>query len=244
MDKVLSILHKKMDKDLNKNREYRKRKQKYQALLREEKFECKNKDAFAYYEQEVIYRGIENKRRIENAYQQGRIKMSEYYEILDFQEKQKLMDYEIRPCLESLSHFVHQGSEIYIPFFNDQLNRIYAYEIILLDLKQYHRLMRDYQDQVEFNRYGNETYKSTFSSLEAVGEYKEWMTCYDTLTDRLFFLNGGQCKDYITLNRCDDELLRTLSLAYFYQDASRLIDLLLASENINQKTADKCRKQL
>lgn len=242
MEKLYKILHKKLDKKVEKNSEYKQMKQRIQKVLKADGIEIKERDAFHIYRQEIIAKGIVNKKAIENAYFEGHVKMNDYYDNLDFKEKQRMMNYEISECCKNLISFSSGDETIYIPFFDEKLNRIYSSEIVLFDLKQYHRIVHQYNDLFQENYYGMKAFQSSFSSLNVIGEYKVMATLYDSITHRLFFMNQNDMMDYITLTMDDDDTLQKLSLAYFYNDKNLLINTLLESGNISEKLAKKLSK--
>lgn len=244
MNKVFKVLHKKLDQNLTKNKEITARKVAMEAAFKEDKLTYQNKDEFDYYRNEIIYQGMHNKKVIEDAYFQGMVKMQDYFEHLDFKEKKRMMNYEIDECLKDLIHFNYEDTQIYIPFFDEKMNRIYKNEMVLFDLKQYHRIVKDYLDLFNPDYYGLNVYHSAFSCLDVIGQYEDKVTMFDAYTKRLFLLKGRQLQEYITLSNVNDECLRDLSLALFYDDMNGLISVLETSENINEKLAKKLRKYI
>lgn len=244
MSKVYKLLHKKLDQKVEKNKDISKRKSAIEKTFKEEKLVYVDKDEFDYYRNEIIYHGIHNKKVIEDAYFQGMVKMQDYFEHLDFNEKKRLMNYEINQCLEDLTSFKVAETLIFIPFFDEKMNRIYEYDMVLFDLKQYHRIVRDYMDLFQKDYYGLKAYQSAFSSLDVIGQYKDKVSMFDSVTNRIFFLEDLELKEYITLTNVDDDCLRELSLSYFYDDENKLIDVLESTKNINEKIAKKARKYI
>lgn len=244
MNKVYKLLHKKLDQKVEKNKEIIKRKSAIEKAFKEDKVEYVDKDVFDYYRNEIVYRGIHNKKAIEDAYFQGMVKMQDYFEHLDFNEKKRLMNYEIEQCLADLIHFEYEETTIFIPFFDEKMNRIYKNDMVLFDLKQYHRIVRDYSDLYQKDYYGLKAYQSAFSSLDVIGQYKDKVSMYDPYTNRLFFLENLELIEFITLTNSEDECLQNLSLAYFYENDNQLVDVLESTGNINEKIAKKARKYL
>lgn len=245
MDKIFKILHKKLDQNLKKDKQINDRKKLFEDTLKEDKLEYVDNSAFSYYENEIIYRSIMNKRAIEDAYFQGLAKMNDFYSTLDFKEKQRMMNYEIHEQLQSLPHFVVDDTNIYIPFFDEKMNRIYQNEIVLFDLKQYREIVRNYQHLMVKHHYGIHVYDASFSSLVWVAQFKSQVALFDPHTKRLFFMDDFVMSEFVTLPVASEmSLLQELSTAYFYKEKETFITLLHDSHNIDDKLMKKLNKQI
>ncbi len=245
MEKISKLLHKKLDRNTKKDKHLLAMKTTFETLWKEFKLPYKDADEFDYYRNEVVYRGIENKKIIEDAYFQGLAKMNDYYFTLEFKEKQRMMNYEIHESLKELPHFHYVDDCIYIPFFDQKLNRIYQNEIVLFDLKQYRRIVHTFDDLLVFNQYGYEVYRSSFSSLTLIAEYENKAALYDAYTKRLFFIENDNLIDFITIVTNDElDVLRELSIAYFYSDKNKFVEVLSISKNIDDKLTKKLNKIL
>lgn len=242
MEKLLKILHKKLDKKI-KNKEMQNKTKLMKEVFEKEHIHYIAKNAFSYYENEVIFHSLLNKQAIEKAYMEGYTKMYDYFDVLDFKEKQRLMNYEIHECLKNLPYLSFREDKIYIAFFDEKLNRIYQNEMVLFALKQYRRIMHDYQDLWKENYYGNEVYKSSLSSLEFI-EQNDCKSCfYDSKTNRFFFLENDLFYDYITFEVVDNAIKRTFALAFFDENYEEMIAILNANGCINDKLAKKLLKK-
>lgn len=243
MEKISKLLHKKLDKNCKKDKHLNAMKAKFEQAFKLDHISYSDSDAFHYYQNEIVYRGIANKKIIEDAYFQGLAKMHDYYFTLEFKEKQRMMNYEIHEALKTLDHFRFHDDEIYIPFFDEKLNRIYQNEIVLFDLKQYRRIINEYNDLMVKSVYGVEVYQSAFSSLHVIAQHEQKIALYDAYTKRLFFIENDCFVDFITISQNDSlDVLRELSIAYFYRDDSKLVEVLLLSKNIDEKLAKKLNK--
>lgn len=244
MNKIYKILHKKLDHNLAKDKNFCKRKKQMETVFNNEHLNYMDKDAFSYYQNEIIYQGIHNKKMIEDAYFQGMVKMQDYFEHLDYNEKKRLMNYEIVDCLKDLSYFEYHGEKIYIPFFDERMNQIYQKEMVLFELKQYHRIIYQYEDLFRFNRYGWKIYASSFSSLRLIQQKDTFASLFDEYTNRLFFLEQEQMVEFLTLKVYDEICLERLSDAFFNKSWEEFITILADSKNIDEKLVKKLRKHL
>lgn len=243
MKKITKLLHKKLDQNIEKNKAYKKRVQQMDALFKEESITFDEKDILVYFKKEITYRGILNKRAIENAYLEGYTKMHDYFDTLDYVEKQRLMHMEIQFVCANLTHFVYEGQAIYIPFFDVKLNSIYEKETVLFSLKQYRSLFSKYQEQMNTFNYGMHVYQSTFSSVYFVYGYANQYAIYSQELSRLYIIEEEKGVDFISVAQMSEEYMVSICEAYFNQDRETFINELLASGNIDEKLAEKLHKK-
>ncbi|NCC54637.1 MAG: hypothetical protein EOM11_04020 [Erysipelotrichia bacterium] len=121
------------------------------------------------------------------------------------------------------------------------MNRIYRNEIVLFELKQYYRIMKDYTDLFVKDYYGICAYRSSFSSLQVVYEQDLQTAMYDKQSKRLFFLEDLKLQEYVTLSNAESDFEK-IAQAYFTNDQKEYIELLLDTQNINEKIAKKAMK--
>lgn len=240
MNKLLTILHKKLDKNTSKI--LKTKRNQFDECMKEEKITIKNSTPFTYYEKECIYHGILNKRAIEKAYFDGYVKMHDYYDTLDYNEKKRLMNYEIKEVLKDLHYFIFDDQKIYIPFFDKTMNAIYENEMVLFQLKQYRRITYDYDDLFELDHYGRCMYNSMFSSLEGIYHDDIYDSYYSSLENRIYFLKENKYVDFISVNQMTKEEMYDLSDAYYHQDRLRLIEILEETNSIDEKLKKKLLK--
>ena len=242
MEKLMKVLHKKLDQSTDKIHEVKIKKKKMEDLFAFDKLEYQDKNEFDYFKNEIMYQGILNKQAIEKAYKEGRTKMYDYYEVLSYPEKKRLMNYEISLALNEMICFIFEEQKIYIPFFEKKMNAIYENEMVLFDLKQYNRLMLDYKELILDHPYGYRTYDSEFSSLILVYEKEEEAAFYSEMKGRLYFLKGCEMLDFISLPFLEKEQFSLIASAYFEQDKVELVSLMSDFECINEKTYKKLMK--
>lgn len=240
MDKLLKILHKKLDNNTSKI--LKDKVKEMDVLLKEEKIIYKKDTPFSFYEKEWICNGIENKRKIEKAYFDGYFKMQDYFDTLDYNEKKRLMNYEINEVLKQLVHFNYDDQKIYIPFFDKQMNAIYENDMVLFQLKQYRRITYDYEDLFHLDIYNKYIYDSTFSSLKSVYHKDDMYSYYSLLENRLYFLKGNEYMDFITIKDVSIEKMYQISDMYFNRDMLHFIELLFDTEIIDEKINKKLLK--
>lgn len=242
MDKILKKLHKKLDTNVEKDFALKKHIQEMDALFKKEGLTFDEKDKLVYFKKEIAYQGIQNKKAIEQAYLEGYTKMHDYFDSLEYSEKQRLMNVENEAIYTSLPKFEWDAQSIYIPFFDVKLNAIYEKETVLFSLKQYRSLFQNYKESVQENLYGLEVYKSSFSSFDFVYGYPTKYALYSQNLGRLYFVCDDVCVDFVSVKHMDDTIMVALSEAYFNQDKETFIASLETSENVDEKLAKKLRK--
>lgn len=242
MEKILKVLHKKLD--TKENVEFFKQKNKeMESLFNFDKIPFVNKKEFDFYKNEIIYYGILNKQAIEKAYKKARIDMEDYYDTLNYEQKYKLMDYEIKKCLEDLNCFKYEEDDIYIPFFDVDLNRTYKNEMTLFDIKKYADLMLFYKEKMQMNRYGYAVYNSAFSSLQYILESNTLCAVYCEKRGRLYFLNAFEMEDYISIKNASKSVLETIAVCYFKKDVDGVLHCLYEHKALDEKTYNKIMKK-
>ena len=242
MEKVLKILHKKLDKK-RKDPYFKNESKKMENLFHFDKLTYIDKNEFDFYKNQIKYHGIINKQVIEKAYKEARIKMADYYDVLNYEQKNRLMDYEIKLKLKELKSFTFENQNIYIPFFDLKMNGIYENEMVLFDLKKYADLMLYYESYMQENLYGYKIYDSCFSSLQYICENEKEAAVYCPKKERLYFLNCFNMEDFISVPKIEKEKMEVLSMDYFNKDIDKFIDDLFAFSCINEKIYKKLTKK-
>jgi len=241
MEKILKILHKKLDKK-DKNIEMKKRNKEMESLFSFDHISYVNKHEFDYYKNEIIYYGILNKQTIEKAYKKAKIDMEDYYDALNYEQKKKLMDYEIKNCLKDLKSFKYDDQNIYIPFFEKKLNFIYENEMTLFDLKKYADIMLYYDSIMKKDLYTYSVYDSPFSSLQFIYEDKERCALYCEKRGRLYFLCNNEYQEFISLPLLEKDKMAKVAFDYFENNVNALIEDLYNFNCIDDKLNKKLNK--
>lgn len=242
MEKTLKILHKKLDKKYNADF-FKKQSKEMETLFAFDKIPYSNKKEFDFYVNEINYHGIQNKQAIEKAFKTARINMDDYYDALSYEQKNKLMDYEIKKSLETLPCFKYEDEMIYIPFFDMHLNHVYNAEVPLFDLKKYADLMLFYKEKMQNNIYGYEVYASSFSSLQFVLKQDENCALYCDKRKKLYFLSNFEMEEYIVLENINLDIMQNIASAYFNKNVDLFVELLLNNAVIDEKLYKKINKK-
>ncbi|MCD7949130.1 MAG: hypothetical protein LUG12_02555 [Erysipelotrichaceae bacterium] len=142
----------------------------------------KIKKDFDLFEYEIILNGLITQNKIENSYEMF---LNEHYDLLDYlnyDEKQKMFNTDIKDILESSPHFTDQTSKvtIYIPYLEPFVNKRYTNDYQILQLKQHRDYVRNFKvnhDSPE-KMYGLFIYHTDFTSLKNVYEDERHIDMY------------------------------------------------------------------
>jgi hypothetical protein len=218
-------------------------------------FKFKIRDEFDMFDLEIFINGLDNKKKIDDAY---KIFMSQNYDVLEYlnyEEKRKMFNLDIADLLKSLTSFYDSKSEteIYIPFLEPFVNKWYSDDYGVLMLKQHNEYVSQYKlhSHSAPELYGNGIYSTYFSSLKIVYEddrhicyyYDELYTIYIFKKDTLEFLNqvcfiDNKCKT--TVSDKDVSIIINYIESYQY---NLCLDYLYEHGFISQKVYKKILKQ-
>lgn len=95
-------------------------------------------------EASVILQGVANKLAIERAYIKIMDGMENYWSVLDYQERVRILNIDLKPVYDTLPVFMWNENPIAMPFFDERFNAMYQQEMVMFGLKQYHNLTHDY----------------------------------------------------------------------------------------------------
>lgn len=249
MTQIEKILQKKYKDKILKLSIYKKKLLKQQELLKEYRIPCNPKDDFSYFQSEVLYESIYNKKRLEDSFMESFVEMQDFWFDLDYKERNHLVHVDInRRCLD-LKHFQYQDQLIYIPIFDEKMNHIYANEIVSLELKQYRLLTKDFSNQIRNGIYGSLPYQNHFSSADFVAEDEHGYCLYFSKLNRFYYIVNEVCERILPLDPERKELLkdeekRLLAMAFMQSDEKTLGNLILQYQCVNERTHKKIEKYL
>lgn len=145
-------------------------------------FKVKIKNEFDLFEFELIFRGFLTKKKIDEAYLSFLNKNYDVLEYLNYEEKRKMFNYDIKEILDEAPCFYDKTSQvmIYIPFLEPFINKRYTEDYAILMLKQHYDYVKGYQGHVYdvTKLYGKDIYLTSFSSLDVVYEDQRHICFY------------------------------------------------------------------
>ena len=170
MKTIYDRLNKVYDKTLLDQKDIRKHYRTICDLLEEYQIPHDGKSDDAVIQNEIVYESLLVKRQFEDVFFDTYVKMFDYWYDLNYLERKAQMNVDVERFVKELRHFEADGETIYMPAFAPGFNHLYHTEIVLLDLKQYHKFIRECAKEVQYRRYGAKPFQYGFSSCELLAE--------------------------------------------------------------------------
>lgn len=249
MKNVATLLRKKYNKKLEKVSSYKEKTNTMQKLFKEYGITFQNKDEFSFYQIEIIYESILNKQKFEDTFLSTYVSMQDFWKDLDYQERKHQMNVDIDKMRLELKSFPYEGEEIYIPMFDMRMNRLYRQEAVLLELKQYGRFIRNFDDCIQKNLYGIYPYMYNFSSCLFIGGDAAYYSIYNPDVNRLYFIKDYECIDTLNFDpnksECTNfEEMKHIAQLYMDKQEEELANSILAGDLIEDKVKKKLEKYI
>lgn len=246
MEKIYKLLHKRYDGNFSKSTRVKNKREDMEKMFKIYRIDYSEDNELDFFNNEIIYQGIVNKRRLEDAHFEGGILMHDFYETLDYNEKRRLMNYEIEKAKPEVPSIVSEEQMIYIPFLDRRMNQIYDNEMVLFDIKKYNYYKDNFkQIMIDFHEYGNVFYNESFCSASLIYEHENTMTLYDRAMNCLYFVVDLKLVNHLTLiNKVDVSVLKNLSFAFYNGPTEEFVELLIGLQLIREKDVKKVRKLL
>jgi hypothetical protein len=190
-------------------------------------FTCQN--PHEYFKMQIIKTALNNKQRLEKAYDEVRNKLIEIWPTIDYQQRNHLMNLELFSLKESFCKFESQtGVVIMIPFFNELLNSLYHKEMVVFELPQFYKLYKQYSKEcVDPAIYGIEPYRAGFSNYKFICFNKTRFVLYVESVKTLFLCNLKECIGYPLYEKCEvsPDVLQRLGECLIEKDADQFLNI-------------------
>ena len=184
MKTIYDRLNKVYDKTLLDQKDIRKHYRTICDLLEEYQIPHDGKSDDAVIQNEIVYESLLVKRQFEDVFFDTYVKMFDYWYDLNYLERKAQMNVDVERFVKELRHFEADGETIYMPAFAPGFNHLYHTEIVLLDLKQYHKFIRECAKEVQYRRYGAKPFQYGFSSCELLAEADEGYVVFHPILHR------------------------------------------------------------
>ncbi|MFV0382189.1 MAG: hypothetical protein ACK5KR_08235 [Breznakia sp.] len=246
MNKVFKRLHKRLDHPLDTDQAYKKKLQQMHLAFQRVHLDYAQKNILSFLYNEIIYQGILNKQAIERAYAEAKNMMNDNYQSLDYSEKRRLLTYETQLVAHCLPNQKIQNQNIYIPFFNEEWNRIYDDEMVLFDLKKYQNYIDDFKDiMVNKHYYGHIFLNPKFCSGEIFYEKDDFFAVMFYMQHCLYFYHGNSELCHISLPRdTSRDILAHIAILFFEQNEKTFIEYILQLVALKERDKKYILKQL
>lgn len=245
MQNMEMILNRAYDKPFYKTKTYRKAVKKMDRFLKPYDILVEGKSDVDCFEKEIIYHSLKTKQQFEDVFFDTYVSMYDYWYDLTYQERKKQMNMEIEKLMAKLPYFMSKGQRIFLPCFDERFNNLYTDEIVLLDLKQYHRYIRTCHQEIKLHPYGAQCYKNDFSSAEVLFQKDGDFVLYHPLMHRFYVNKNNTWAKVLSFDpkkECSEEALRKLAVSIFYDEEDTVINILLKEELVGKKIKRRLEK--
>ncbi len=167
-------------------------KNKYKKLNESLSLNLNIHDEFDLIKLSIYEKGITQKQYFENQFESVRNDCFDMWDYLSFYEKNDLILLETNKDVDSLHSFEQEDVKIYIPFFNEMLNSLYATEIAVLEKPQFFKLYREFKEtMIDFNHYGLKPYIHGFTYCKVLNFNENQVVLFDE-TIKVFYYIGDK----------------------------------------------------
>lgn len=247
MKTVYDILNKAYDKTLLDLKEVRQHHRKVCELLEEYQVPHDGKRDDDVIQCEILYESLMVKRQFEDVFFDTYVKMYDYWYDLNYLERKAQMNVDIDRFVSELRHFEAEGETIYMPAFAPGFNHLYHTEIVLLDLKQYHRFIRECADQMQRSRYGALPFQHGFSSCELVAEAEVGYVVYHAAMHRWYLYDESGLKNTVSVDQkqeVQEDCKKEIALHLLSSEDEALTACLLEHALVKKRVGRKLEKVL
>lgn len=249
MAKIEQILQKKYKDKLLKLAIYKKKLTKMQEFLKSFHLSCNPKDDVSYFQCEMLYESAFNKKRLEDCFMDSFVEMQDFWTDLDYKERCHLVNVDIQRKCGDLKYFMWHDQKIYMPVFDEHFNRVYAEEIISLELKQYRLLTKEFRNIVQANQYGSLPYLTHFSSAEWLVDDEPGYCIYFAKLNRYYHIVNESCVNTLCLDpdrkdALNSEEQKILAMLFMHQDEKALGEMIVNYHCVDDRTCKKINSYL
>ena len=206
------------------------------------KIERKLKNELDYFIALIELQSLINKESFEKCFEDSRRELFDYWDNLSFQERNRLILLQTNNVKNESRFFRFNNKPIWIAFFDDLLNSLYHSEIAILELPQYFKLYKQFQERmISVKEYGLTPFIDEFIPITVLAQNENSLVFYYQLTRSLYYIDQefnlkrySLCKDLCQIQPLKDDL-RPLVESILTQDIELMLETFLKSELINEK---------
>lgn len=171
--------------------------EKHKQSIIKEGFSYNDKKLETFFLLEIVYKGIENKQRIENAYYTFMNQNEDVINYMTYTEKQSLLNLDLQRVLETQPSFKDKKSTIFVPYLDTLINKWYLEDYQLVTLKQYSDYISSFPLALEnINElYGMQPFISDFSSLCFLGQDEVHYYFYYSENKTVYIFNNHKIQE-------------------------------------------------
>lgn len=193
----------------------------------------------------IIDKAVQQKEYFEKAYETCRNELFDMWNHLSFYEKNDLILLEVNKEIDSLSHFIVNETRIFIPFFNEMLNSLYATETAIFDKKQFFGLYYDFVEMMEpIENYGLLPYANGFTNANLIYSDDKNVILFNEDLNVFYLINENFKRipilDIINIDRIDfDEISQVI----LNDNETELIEYLIRQQYVSRRLIRQYTKE-
>ncbi len=180
---------------------------------------------------EVVYTSLLAKQRFEEMFFKVYTDMYDYWYDLTYQQRKHFMNIELERLKEELVYFMEGQQRIYFPCFSIFLNHLYTDELVLLDLKQYKKFIRNCANEVNLSLFDDRIYDHGFCSASLVARNQDMFVLYHDKVNRFYLYKQMKCVKEYSLDpkaeRLSSKQLINFAFALLYEDEQALLHIMI-----------------
>ena len=247
MKHISQIVNKKYDRNLLSYKKEKRVLEQKQKVLKKYDLDIRYKDDVECFRIEYLYSSLMIKRKFEDVFFDMYVTMFDYWYDLTYLQRKYQMNVEIDKLKSQLVSFEYDGKTIYMPGFSPWLNSLYANEIVLLDLKQYHTFIRNCKKETADHLYGYHVYDHGFTN-EIVCAHTSLTdyVLFHPITKRFYvFKENNLCEEFSLNPKLEipsQQILEEFAALLLENDEGKIIDYILDQELYTKRMLKKIRK--
>lgn len=246
---MFDILYKGNKIDISSNKPLKKNINLIQTKFAKYKIEKKIKTELDYFLALIELQSLINKEAFEKCFEDNRTALFDYWENLSFQERNRLILIELNKVKNESRYFTYNQKPIWIAFFDELLNSLYNNEIAILELPQYFKLYKQFQDRtISVKTYGLQAFREEFIPIIVLIQNDHHLVFYYHLTRSLYYINNDYtliryslCKDLCQIQPLKEDL-KPLAFKISSQNEDDILDEFIRSSLVNDKTKNRLIK--
>lgn len=213
------------------------------------KIERKLKTELDYFIALIELQSLVNKESLEKCFEDSRTELFDYWDNLSFQERNRLILLKSNVIKNESPFFRYNQKPVWIAFFDELLNSLYHSEIAILELPQYFKLYKQFQDRMtSVKQYGLAPFIDEFIPVTTLVSNETSVVFYYQLTRSLYFIDQefnlkrySLCKNLCQIQPLKEDL-NPLAISILSQDNDMIIESFLSTDLINEKTKKRLLK--
>lgn len=216
----------------------------YQAISDEYKLSLNPKNSLDLLKISVFETSLQNKTFFEQQFETIRSSNIDMWDNLSFNERNFIIKCDIASNKVKRVHFKVDGENIYIPFFDKLLNKLYDDETAILELPQFFKLYKDFKSKlVPLESYGLLPYIANMSRAKCIAHNDTYVVLFDKELACFYKMNLNECIHYPILQNIDfpDEYILKSSKELL-KDETKFLNTLIENKMINEKSIKKIKK--